>query len=98
MEEKFIAKGNYEGKEITKLNFEITKRWWFFFEKKVDVAREITKIDESGNVKIYVNQEDKMIYKSEKSATKPKAIENASIDTMNSITVKTNKNFNLKKK
>ncbi|WP_081265295.1 type I pullulanase [Streptobacillus moniliformis] len=95
--EKFIAKGNYEGKEITKLNFEITKRWWFFFEKKVDVAREITKIDESGNVKIYVNQEDKMIYKSEKSATKPKAIENASIDTMNSITVKTNKNFNLKK-
>ncbi|NYV28232.1 type I pullulanase [Streptobacillus felis] len=95
--EKFVAKGNYEGKEITKLNFEITKRWWFFFEKKVDVAREITKIDESGNVNIFINQEDKTIYKSEESATKPKAIESASIDAMNAITVKTNKNFNLEK-
>ncbi len=95
--EKFVAKGNYEGKDITKLNFEITKRWWFFFEKKVDVLREITKIDESANVDIYINQEDKTIYKSEKAATKPKLIENASIDSMNSITVKTNKNFNLKK-
>lgn len=95
--EKFVAKGNYEGKDISKLNFEITKRWWFFFEKIVDVSREITKIDESGNVNIFINQEDKTIYKSAESATKPKAIESASIDAMNSITVKTNKNFNLEK-